>query len=348
MINNSFGQYQMIMKNDLQTGPSIYEFDVFVKSTATDFNLTSYQLVFTYNTAIANGGILTFSYLAGSSGLTNPPSIGVGINNDGGIQNLTAGSNPGSDIISTTEIKVGRFRITNTLVFAVLPSNVDWDFGGAIVTEVNIGSTNETNPSNHVNNLVNAPLPVELSSFSATINQNVVNLKWQTKTEVNNYGFEIERKAANNEKGTDNWEKIGFVNGNGNSNSPKEYTLTDKNPTGGSKFAYRLKQIDNDGKYEYSNEVEVELVPREYILYQNYPNPFNPTTKIKFALPKATKVSLLIYNLLGEKVATLLNEDKEAGFYNVQFNASNFSTGVYIFRLTAGDFVQTKKMTLVK
>ncbi len=122
----------------------------------------------------------------------------------------------------------------------------------------------------------------------------------------------------------------------------------DKNPSGGSKFIYRLKQIDNDGKFIYSDEVEIALVPNEFALYQNYPNPFNPVTNIKFALPKDVKVTLIVYNLLGEKVSTILNEDKEAGFYDVKFDGNNYSSGMYIFRLTAGDFVQTKKMTLIK
>jgi hypothetical protein len=191
------------------------------------------------------------------------------------------------------------------------------------------------------------PLPVELSSFTAKTNHNVVNLNWQTKTEVNNYGFEVER-ASSMTSPIQGWEKIGFVPGHGNSNSPKDYSLTDKNPSGGSKFIYRLKQIDNDGKFEYSKEVEVELVPNEFALYQNYPNPFNPATNIQFSLPKAARINLSVYNLLGEKIATLLNEDKEAGFYNVQFDASKLSSGVYIYRLTTGDFIKTMKMNFIK
>lgn len=211
-------------------------------------------------------------------------------------------------------------------------------------SNVTITGTEQSIPSS----LTNFPLPVELSSFTASTNQSVVSLKWQTKTEADNYGFEVERKIGNGKLADGGWEKIGFVSGNGNSNSPKDYTFVDKNPTGGSKFIYRLKQIDNDGKFKYSNEVEVEIVPNEFKLFQNYPNPFNPVTNIKFALPKPAKVTLVVYNLVGEKVADLLNEDKEAGFYDVKFEGNSFSSGVYIFRLTAEDFVQTKKMTLIK
>jgi len=130
-----------------------------------------------------------------------------------------------------------------------------------------------------------------------------IELHWQTETEVDNYGFDIERSTTD-----DNWEKIGFVEGHGNSNSPKLYAFTDKNPAGGSIFNYRLKQIDTDGKFEYSNIIEVELIPNEFVLYQNYPNPFNPTTTIKYALPFESMVKIVLYNSLGEQVEVILNK----------------------------------------
>ena len=187
-----------------------------------------------------------------------------------------------------------------------------WENIGGIVVGDNLESTvlfnsfsefaiGSTDPAN--------PLPVELSSFTAVSKPDQIILKWETKTETNNYGFEIERKLS------DKWQVIGFINGNGNSNSPKEYSYVDKNLIGGSKYKYRLKQIDNNGKYEYSNVVEVEVVPTEYALYQNYPNPFNPTTTIRYQLPKESKVVIKIYNILGSEVMELLNENKEAWNY---------------------------------
>jgi hypothetical protein len=186
------------------------------------------------------------------------------------------------------------------------------------------------------------PLPVELVSFNAKAVKNIVELTWKTDTEMNNFGFEIERKSSNN------WLKIGFIEGNGNSNSPKEYKFIDSNPLGGSKFLYRLKQIDNDGQFEYSSEIEIQLVPDEYALYPNFPNPFNSATVIRYQLPKESKVEIKIYDILGSEVKEILNEQKEAGIYEVNFNADYLTSGTYIYRIIAGDFRQTKKMILLK
>jgi hypothetical protein len=185
-------------------------------------------------------------------------------------------------------------------------------------------------------------LPVELSNFTAKIFKSKVDLSWRTETEINNFGFEIERKTEGN------WQKVGFVKGNGNSNSPKEYSYLDKNPVGGSKFQYRLKQIDNDGRFEYSKVIEVENVPNEFGLNQNYPNPFNPSTKIRYQIPNESKVVIKIYNILGSEVMELLNEKKDSGIYEVEFNAENLSSGTYIYRIVADNFVQTRKMILLK
>jgi len=195
-----------------------------------------------------------------------------------------------------------------------------------------------------------APLPVELTSFTASNNQNAINLKWQTKTEVDNYGFEIERAVADLKSSVRNpkFEKIGFVSGYGNSNSPKEYSFVDKNPSGGGRFVYRLKQVDTDGKYQYSDEVSVDFVPQKFQLFQNYPNPFNPSTTIKFAVPKAGNITLAVYSLLGEKIKDLYTGFKEPGIYNFEFDGKELGSGTYIYRLQAEDFVQVRKMLLIK
>jgi len=199
--------------------------------------------------------------------------------------------------------------------------------------------------SNLVNYISNVPLPVELTSFSASIKNKSVNLVWHTATEVNNYGFEIQRSSANG-----SFAKVGFVNGSGNSNSAKEYTFTDKTATTG-KYSYRLKQIDNDGQYKFSDAVEVNFsVPVKYNLAQNFPNPFNPTTTINYQLAQGEFVSLKVFNAIGTEVATLVNEYKDAGEYRAEFgkDLKNISSGIYFYTIRAGSFIQTRKMLLLK
>ena len=201
--------------------------------------------------------------------------------------------------------------------------------------------TTGISPDDPVN--VNALLPVELTSFSATTIRNDVKLSWKTVTEVNNYGFEIERSVLNSE-----WYKIGFVNGNGNSNSPKDYSFVDTKVNAG-KYSYRLKQIDNDGKFEYSKTIEIDVNnENKFELSRNYPNPFNPVTTIQFRLPQTGLVKLTLFNILGQEVRTLVNEFMEAGMHSVNFNASELNSGIYIYKLESGSFNQTKKMTIIK
>jgi hypothetical protein len=152
------------------------------------------------------------------------------------------------------------------------------------------------------------------------------------------------------------WENIGFVNGNGTTTETQSYSFTDNNLNSG-KYIYRLKQIDFDGAFEYSNEVEVIInAPEKFELSQNYPNPFNPSTKISYSIPNViaseTKQSALttlkVYDVLGNEVAILVNEVQSSGNYEVTFNASLLSSGVYFYKLQAGSFVETKKMILMK
>ncbi len=186
-------------------------------------------------------------------------------------------------------------------------------------------------------------VPVELTSFSASVNGKAVTLVWTTATELNNSGFEVQRATENS-----NWEKVAFVPGSGTTTEMKTYSYTDKNLTEGT-YSYRLKQIDFNGMFEYSNIVNVDITtPIEYSLEQNYPNPFNPSTTIKFSVPEATRVTLTVFNTLGEEIAVLVNQFMEAGTHQVNFNAVNLNSGMYFYRLEAGDFVQVKKMTLLK
>jgi hypothetical protein len=186
-------------------------------------------------------------------------------------------------------------------------------------------------------------IPVELVSFTSSIINNSVNLNWITATELNNSGFEIEKSIDNV-----NWNKLGFVNGNGTSTEVHNYTFSDQNPFIGTSF-YRLKQIDFDGTTEYSNIVEVVYgAVSEFALEQNYPNPFNPSTKINYSIKEKSNVELKIFDLLGGEVATLVNEEKSPGNYEVFFDASKLSSGVYLYTIKSGSFVQTRKMLLMK
>lgn len=193
--------------------------------------------------------------------------------------------------------------------------------------------------------MVYSIVPVELSSFTATAQDNKVSLKWITSTETNNKGFEIERRSV---ASNDGWQKIGFINGKGTSTQKSTYTFTDEKPVNGKSY-YRLRQIDFDGSNEVYDAVEVNFdAVKEYSLSQNYPNPFNPTTEINFTLPKAGNITLTVYNILGAEVAKLVNGFMEAGKHSVKFDAANLSSGVYLYTIKADNFTSTRKMIVTK
>lgn len=189
----------------------------------------------------------------------------------------------------------------------------------------------------------NGPLPVEMVSFTGKLNADCITLRWETKTEIDNYGFEIERSKDGN-----NWTKIGFIEGSGTSNSPKYYSFDDKSRLS-SIVRYRLKQLDNTGTFAYSDVVSVDVgIPKEFSLSQNYPNPFNPSTTINYDLSEPVHTTLSIFNIAGEKVKTLVDAPMEAGRYGIVFDASALSSGIYFYRLQSGKFVSTRKLILMK
>jgi hypothetical protein len=193
-----------------------------------------------------------------------------------------------------------------------------------------------------------AMIPVELSSFTASANENSVTLNWSTATETNNQGYSIERKTST----TDIWREVGFVPGFGTTTESKSYTFVDNDLTM-NRYYYRLKQMDYDGTFEYSNTVEaIVTAPGGFSLAQNYPNPFNPSTTIAYTVPEASKVSIKVYSIIGELVASLVNETVEAGYHTVQFDAKRLTSGTYIYQINANgesrNFVENKKMLLLK
>lgn len=199
-----------------------------------------------------------------------------------------------------------------------------------------------------------AALPIQLATFTGTATSlNEVKLHWTTISEVNNYGFYVERRASDEVSFT---ELAGsFVPGHGTTNAPQEYSYTDNNAGPGEHY-YRLRQVDLDGTIDYPDTIKVigfslarvSSNPTKYVLYQNNPNPFNPSTVIRYGLPQSSFVALTVYNTLGQQVAQLVNEQQEAGFHDVEFRADNLSSGMYFCRLHAGDFVATTKLLLLR
>jgi len=191
-------------------------------------------------------------------------------------------------------------------------------------------------------------LPVELTSFISIVNGSNVQLKWNNFSEVNNSGFDIERSKVKGDTSED-WTKISFVKGHGTTTSPIDYEFTDRNLAPG-KYNYRLKQIDFNGNYEYHNlSDEVVIgVPEKFELSQNYPNPFNPSTNLEFGISNLEFVSLKVYDLTGKEVAILVNEIKPAGRYIIKFDGSNLGSGVYFYKIEAGNFSAVKRMLLIK
>lgn len=205
----------------------------------------------------------------------------------------------------------------------------DWDGGGLQI----------------INNNILNPLPVELVSFDADYFDGAVNLSWATATELNNSGFNVERKTEDGE-----WNKITFIQGNGTTTETKYYSYSDiLNDNFSTKLLYRLKQVDFDGSEHYSNEIAIDIsIPTKFTLKQNYPNPFNPITIINYQLSSKSSVTLKVFDILGNEVETLIQEEKDAGYYQVSFDASSLSSGIYFYMLKADNFVQTRKMILLK
>jgi hypothetical protein len=236
---------------------------------------------------------------------------------------------------------------------------VDWDFSQSYFIEFH-GWAEANKP--YLTVTYTYAIPVELISFTSEVEEDVVTLFWQTATETNNSGFEVERSQLSKVKSQTDWERIGFVEGKGTTTEIQSYSFTDKPEPG--IYKYRLKQIDFDGSFEYSQEIEAEAkAPNVFSLEQNFPNPFNPSTTIRYSIPnviasgakQSQMVTLKVYDILGNEVATLVNEEQTAGTYEVEFNTSssfrlvrNLTSGIYFYQLKAGSFIETKKMIFLK
>lgn len=248
------------------------------------------------------------------------------------------------------KVKILLTMVTLLSVFIQSQSRIEFQTGTHIEVQTGAGINADSviiNGTYSGGGLINGgPIPVELISFSASILENDVTLIWQTSTETNNSGFDIEKSIDNK-----NFIKAGFVSGNGTTTEKQNYSFVDEiNKSIKGKIQYRLKQLDFDGTFQYLNtiEIDVDLLPKEFALFQNYPNPFNPETTIRYQLPKNQFVILKVYDLLGGEIAVLVNENKDAGSYEIIFDASKIPTGVYFYSINTGDFKQIKKMILMK
>lgn len=215
---------------------------------------------------------------------------------------------------------------------------------GSVTTDIEGQTRHSLYPYVGADEIQEILLPVELTSFTAVANGKNVELKWSTATEVNNHGFDVERMTNGA------WSRIGFVQGAGNSNAPKEYSYRDAGLPNGT-VLYRLKQIDADGKFTYNNAIEVVVntAVTRYELSQNYPNPFNPTTTIRFALPAAEQATVKVYDMAGREVAELFNQVAAAGqVYNVQFSGAGLASGIYLYVLQTQSYREVRKMSLLK
>lgn len=287
-----------------------------------------------YLTSQMGNGKAYLYYLEGSASGTNDKVEGFACNNNGDFVwtgNFTILSNPTSDklqLVSTVDLYKN--------------CKLAWgdnrsDAGGIYAQDIN--------PDGQLGNSI---VPVELVSFSASVSNNSVTLNWITATELNNSGFQVERSEMRDTR-SEEWQSIGFVNGNGTTSESNSYSFSDNDLSAG-KYSYRLKQIDFDGTFTYSNEVEVDLsLPQTFSLQQNYPNPFNPGTKISWQSPVSDWQSIKLYNALGKEVETIVEGFFEAGVHSKLYIVnSSLPSGVYFYKLQAGSFSETKKMILMK
>jgi hypothetical protein len=319
---------------------------------------------------------VTGGYTGGSVGIRWLTSLGAGVtvseasgsfgfslaNGSGGV--ATSGSYSyavfaaTSAIASATYTSGGEYTLMTCDVsggvgtgdFELCPSGFAGDNGSWYIEVGGADCTPAAGSWYYASSVSGVVLPVELVSFTASVNHLNADLQWLTATEVNNYGFDIERRTVSSQlSAVSSWAKVGFVNGNGTSNVQHSYSFSE-NITESGTYAYRLKQIDNSGTFKYSQETQVTIeVPKVFNLNQNYPNPFNPTTNIEFTVAADGKAVLKVYNALGQQVAELYNGTAQAGrIIQTHFDASRLASGIYFSRLESDGKSLVKRMMFIK
>ena len=359
----SANTFNLTLNNDTQVG-NVYSFDVvFLSTSGSNMELATFGFAVAIPTSTLNGGTLTAAYVDGSSQLNAAETptaahFSTAVSGANTIVRVTSMAAPGSgsgSVLSMTSpgTKMYRISLTNSVSWVLTGSTVTVATSAQYPSNLNVYLPTNTNIwtlRTVVYNLSGTPLPVELSSFTSAAQGRTVVLNWSTKTEKNSNVFEVERSLV----ASTSWSTVGTVKAAVLSNSTKNYSYSDTKLQSG-KYQYRLKMVDNDGSFAYSSVEATEVaIPKDFAVSQNYPNPFNPSTKIDYQVPVDAKVILEVYNIAGQKVIELVNQEQSAGYYTVDFGASKLSSGVYVYRLTASDkaignnFSSIKKMTLLK
>ena len=368
VIADAGAQAHKLTATNFVTDGNTVEFDVYVQATGTDavylsvsdlafdFNVLNFENpAFTYvnntcnlkNSAgepALNYNAMISQYISGNTLIINIPEMNVVTQAD---FNTMVAKIDGTPLTH----RVGRFRLSGITNFSGT-LGMHWLPEKTIILTYEPVKWAAVNSSDQSTFEIteDAPLPVELQSFNAAnVNTRNVKLTWITATETNNSGFEVQRTVSG-EQGTV-WNSVGYMPGKGTTTTPTTYTFEDIKLNSG-KYNYRLKQIDNNGNFSYFNlsgEIEVGI-PKKFNLSQNYPNPFNPATKIDFDLPQDARVRIVIYDILGREMKSIINEFRKAGYHTVTFNASGFSSGTYFYRFETegGNNVMTKKLMIVK
>jgi len=374
--------FNFILANDTWDGHMVFEVDIIVLSTdAAPIELAAITTGLQISDTSRNGGTITASYVAGSSQLTNTTQIPTAFNAtattvvDGHTVRLIkiAAKTPpavgnGSMLSNVAPgTRIGRLRLVNTVDWVIVPSNnsiniipIGQTVGYPSALNAYVAGTNVNiwSSGTIVKNLTGPLLPVELTSFVSNVSGRQIDLNWETKTEVNARQFEIQRSIVSTKDATVTWVSVGVIPAAGTSTTPRKYSYTEKNLQAG-KYQYRIKMVDNDGSYKLSAVVETEIaLPKNFELSQNYPNPFNPSTRINYSIPFDSRVTLEVYNITGERMGQIVNEEQSAGYYTVNFSSStlnrNIASGVYIYKINAVDkstgnaFTSIKKMMLLK
>jgi hypothetical protein len=369
-VPSSYSQnptFSLGITNQKQATNKIFEADIYLQSTGTTpFELATISMGITYNNAIKGKGTLKATWVSSSCQLSNLAELPNVLNTSTpGVIKIPGRTPPGAgngSLISNTTLgtKIGRLRLTNSIKFTPgQQMNFAWTSGAPYPTSIN-AYVSRINVNLTTTGLFNNIMPISIVNLepvslkSEVLDQNIV-LKWSIQSDVNNDRFEIQRMDNTSYL---SWNTVSLlkVADLGEIDSTITYSYADTKLQSG-KYQYRLKIVDKDSTFSYSNVVETAIValPKDFALSQNYPNPFNPTTKIDYQVPVDARVVIAVYNIAGQKVAEIVNKDQSAGNYSIDFGSEvKLASGVYIYRMIATEkatgvnFSAIKKMMLLK